>query len=261
MTHQQAYYMWIERAWRAGMRMMVAQTADDGPMCRIEPRRSTKTCSETRSIEAQIRTLKGLQSYVDAQNGGPGRGWFRLVYSPAQARRVMEAGRLAVMIAIESSGLFGCSERQGKAQSTCADVDRGLARYKRLGVRGMFVAHWINNASSGAALEGGAKGVFINILNRFQTGSYFKTGRCPGAGQGVEVHTLSQPLLKALASFFPAAKAIADEPMPSYPSGLQCNARALTPLGRHLIRRMMAEHVLIEVDHLSEAARDQVLAI
>jgi hypothetical protein len=173
----------------------------------------------------------------------------------------MAAGKLAVMIAIESSDLFGCSERQAKAQCTRADIDRGLARYKRLGVRGMFIAHWINNAFAGAALEGGAKGVFINILNRFQTGSYFKTARCPGRDQGVQVHTLSQSLLGALAAFFPAAQSISGEPMPTYPSGLQCNSRALTPLGRYLVRRMMAEHMLIEVDHLSEVARDQVLAM
>ena len=113
MTHQQAYYVWIERVWRAGMRMMVAQTADDEPICRIEPRRRTKTCSETASVVAQIATLKGLQNYVDAQSGGPGRGWFRLVYSPAQARKVIEEGKLAVLIGIESSDLFGCSELQG----------------------------------------------------------------------------------------------------------------------------------------------------
>ena len=41
MTHQQAYYVWLERAWRAGMRMVVAQTADDEPLCRLEPRRRT----------------------------------------------------------------------------------------------------------------------------------------------------------------------------------------------------------------------------
>ena len=261
MTHQQAYYVWLERAWRAGMRMMVAQTADDGPLCRIEPRRAVKTCSETTSVKAQIQTLKGLQNYVDAQSGGPGRGWFRLVYSPAQARSVIESGKLAVMIGIESSDLFGCSERSDKAQCTRADINRGLAQYKRLGVRGIFVAHWVNNAFSGAALEGGTKGVFINILNRFQTGSYFKVSRCPGAGQGVQVHTLSPSLLAALASFFPAAKSIAHEPMPAYPSGLQCNSRALTALGRYLIGRMMANHMLIEVDHLSELARDEVLSI
>jgi microsomal dipeptidase-like Zn-dependent dipeptidase len=261
MTHQQAYYVWLERAWRAGMRMMVAQTADDAPLCRLEPRRAVRTCSETTSVEAQIATLKGLQNYVDAQSGGPGRGWFRLVYSPAGARRVMRAGKLAVMIGIESSDLFGCSEVGGRARCTRATIDRGLAHYQRLGVRGMFVAHWVNNAFAGAALEGGTKGVFINILNRFQTGSYFQTARCPGAGQGVAVHTLSPGLLGALAAFFPAAKSIAGQPMPAYPSGPQCNSRDLTSLGRYLIRRMMANHMLIEVDHLSEAARDEVLAI
>lgn len=261
MTHQQAYYVWLERAWRAGMRMVVAQTADDEPLCRLEPRRRTKTCSETTSILAQIRTLRNLESYVDAQSGGPGKGWFRLVYSPAQARRVMRSGKLAVMIGIESSDLFGCSETDGRPGCTRGDINRGLATYKRMGVRGMFVAHWVNNAFSGAALEGGTKGVFINILNRFQTGSYFQTSLCPGPGQGVTVTTLSQTLLKALASFFPAAAAIGNEPMPTYPGGLQCNSDGLTSLGRYLIQRMMAEHMLIEVDHLSERARDTVLAI
>jgi microsomal dipeptidase-like Zn-dependent dipeptidase len=261
MTHQQAYYVWLERAWRAGMRMVVAQTADDAPLCRLEPRRRTRTCSETSSIVAQIHTLKGLQNYVDAQSGGPGKGWFRLVYTPAQARKVMRAGQLAVMIGIESSDLFGCSETNGKAGCTRAEINRGLARYKRLGVRGMFVAHWVNNAFSGAALEDGTKGVFINILNRFQTGSYFQTSACPGPGQGVTVTTLSPSLLKALAAFFPAAAPIANDPMPAYPSGLQCNSDGLSSLGRYLIKRMMAEHMLIEVDHLSERARDTVLAM
>jgi hypothetical protein len=103
--------------------------------------------------------------------------------------------------------------------------------------------------------------VFINILNRFQTGSYFQTSACPGPGQGVTVTTLAPALLKALASFFPAAKSIANDPMPTYPRGLQCNSDGLTPLGRYVIGRMMAEHMLIEVDHLSERARDEALAI
>ena len=125
----------------------------------------------------------------------------------------------------------------------------------------MFIAHWVDNAFSGAALEDGVKGVFINILNRFQTGSYFQTAACPGPGQGVTVTTLSPALLKGLASFFPAAAPIADDPMPAYPSGLQCNSDGLTALGRYLIQRMMAQHMLIEVDHLSERARDTQIMI
>jgi microsomal dipeptidase-like Zn-dependent dipeptidase len=259
-THQQTYYVWLERAFKAGLRLVVAQTADDEPICRIEPRKNG-SCDETRSIKAQIRRLRGLQDYVDAQSGGPGRGWFRLVTSPAQARRVIARGKLAVVIGIESSDLFGCSERGGKAQCTRRDIDRGLRAYRRLGVRGMFVAHWINNALAGSALEGGAKGLFINIFNAVQTGGYFKTARCPARSQGEQMGTLSAVELSVLTQFFPATKQLAAMGEPTYPKGRRCNARGLTPLGRYAIRRMMAAHMLIEVDHMSERARDTVLAI
>jgi microsomal dipeptidase-like Zn-dependent dipeptidase len=259
-THQQTYYVWLERAFKAGLRLVVAQTADDEPICRIEPRKNG-SCDETRSIKAQIRRLRGLQDYVDAQSGGPGRGWFRLVTSPAQARRVIARGKLAVVIGIESSDLFGCSERSGRPQCTKRDIDRGLRAYRRLGVRGMFVAHWINNALAGSALEGGAKGLFINIFNAFQTGGYFQTARCPARSQGEEMGTLSAVELSVLTQFFPATKQLAARGEPTYPKGKRCNARGLTPLGRYAIRRMMAAHMLIEVDHMSERARDTVLAI
>jgi hypothetical protein len=259
-THQQTYYVWLQRVWEAGERLMVAQTVDDRPLCMLEPRRNDG-CDETRSIKAQIRELQAMQDYIDAQNGGPGRGWFRLVYSPQQARQVIARGKLAVVIGIESSDPFDCSVVLQKTKCKPADVERGLSMYERLGVRGMFVAHWINNAFSGAALEGGAKGLFINILNRLQTGSYFQTGPCPIAGQGATVLTLPKSILEFLAGFFPSAKPIATQGMPSYPSGTQCNDVGLTGLGRYLIQRMIAHHFLIEVDHLSEEARDTVLSI
>src|SRR5581483_8555947 len=91
-THQQVYYVWLKRVWEAGLRLIVAQTVDDGALCRIVPRKRT-TCDETKSIINQIARLKQMQSYIDAQAGGPGRGFFRLVYSPAQARRAIESGK------------------------------------------------------------------------------------------------------------------------------------------------------------------------
>jgi microsomal dipeptidase-like Zn-dependent dipeptidase len=260
-THQQTYYVWLERTFEAGLRLVVAQTADDQPICDIEPRKNRGGCDETRSIKAQIRELRAMQDYIDAQAGGRGRGWFTLVYSPAQARRVIAGGKLAVLIGIESSDLFGCSERHGRAHCTKHDIDRGLAAYKRLGVRTMFLAHWIDNALAGSALEGGTKGLFINVFNAFQTGSYFKTARCPARGQGEEVGTLSSVELNVLSSFFPATKQLAARGFPSYPKGKRCNARGLTTLGRYAVRKMMAAHMLIEVDHLSERARDTVLAM
>jgi microsomal dipeptidase-like Zn-dependent dipeptidase len=260
-THQQTYYVWLQRAWEAGERLVVAQTVDDQALCRVEPRKRGHSCDETASIVAQIHTLRQMQAYIDAQSGGPGRGWFRLVYSPAQARRAIAQGKLAVIIGIESSDLFGCSELRGKPQCTRADIVRGIRNYKRLGVRGMFVAHWFNNALSGAALEEGDKGIFINLLNRFQTGSYFQTAGCPGQDRGVPVVSLPTSVLVALSKFFPATKKIAAQGMPAYPSGLQCNPRGLTALGRFAIEQMIKAHMLVEVDHLSQKARDTVLSI
>ena len=125
----------------------------------------------------------------------------------------------------------------------------------------MFIAHWVDNAFAGAALEGGDKGAFINVFNRYQTGHYFRTGPCPYEGQGEEADPLNAFEMTVLAEFFPRTAPIAAEPPPSYPPGRQCNAKGLTKLGAYLVRRLIDEHMLIEVDHLGEWARKRVLEI
>jgi hypothetical protein len=144
-------------------------------------------------------------------------------------------------------------------ECTRRDIDRGIRNARRLGVRTVFPMHWTDNAFGGAAIEGGLKGTFINVLEAFQTGQYFRTGPCPEPGQGEELETLSPLELSVLASFFPAAKPLADAGMPTYPPGTQCNAKGLTPLGKYLIKQLMANHMLIEMDHMSELARETVL--
>jgi microsomal dipeptidase-like Zn-dependent dipeptidase len=226
-THQQTYYVWLKRVWEAGERLVVAQTVEDQPLCELEVLR-THSCDETAAVELQIARLRALQRYVDAQSGGPGRGWFRLVYSPAEARAVIERGKLAVLIGMESSDALGCSEREGLAQCTRADVDRRLDELHRIGLRSMFIAHWIDNGFAGAAFEGGATGDFISAMEVQQTGHPFASEPCKGA---------------------------ADE------ADGQCNAKGLTDLGRYLVGRLIQKHMLIETDHLSQKARASVLAI
>jgi len=259
-THQQTYYVWLKRAWMAGERLVVAQTVEDQPLCEIEVLGS-HDCNETRSVERQVQRLQGLQDYVDAQSGGAGRGWFRLVYDPAQARRVIEQGKLAVMIGVESSDLFGCSELRDQPQCTRADIDAGIAHFKALGVRSVFPMHWIDNAFGGAAVEGGDKGTFINAMEGFQTGHFFRTGPCPEEGQGEDMGPFSLPDLQQLQFAYPALQSISVLGLPVYPPGKQCNSKGLTPLGEYLIRRLIDAHMLIEMDHMSELARLRVLQI
>ena len=232
-THQQIYYRWLQRMWMDGERLAVAQTIEDEPLCNIEPKKA-HSCSETDTIKVEVKALQDLQDYVDAQSGGPGKGWLRLVYDPAQARRVIRQGKLAMVIGVESSDPFGCSERDGQAQCTKADVDNGIRLFHTLGIRALFIAHWVDNAFAGAALEGGDTGTFINAMQLSETGNPFMTGSCPDPQQGVE-----------------------NPPAP----GKQCNTRGLTDLGSYLVGKLMDAHMLIEADHLSEKAREQVTAL
>jgi microsomal dipeptidase-like Zn-dependent dipeptidase len=225
-THQQTYYMWLKRAWKAGERLVVAQMVEDEPLCEIEETR-THSCDEMETVKLQIQRLREMETYIDAQSGGRGRGWLRIVKNPWQARRVIERGKLAVVIGMETNSPLGCSEFQGQPQCTRDDIDRELRELRRLGLRGMFVAHWTDNAFAGAALQSGATGDFIALMEAQQTGHPFDTEPCGRADE-------------------------ADG---------DCNAKGLTGLGRYLIRRLMAKHMLIEPDHLSQEARKPVLAM
>ena len=224
-THQQTYYRWLERAWLAGERLVVAQTVEDEPLCNIEPQKS-HSCDETATVELQAARLRALQDYVDAQGGGRGRGWFRLVYTPAEAERVIRAGKLAVITGVESSNPFGCGQFEGQPKCDQAAIDAGIARLRAAGVRALFLTHWVDNALAGAALESGDKGTFIGAMQLSSTGQPFSTGDCPEPGQGDS-----------------------------------CNTKGLTDLGAYAVNRLMDNHMLIEADHLSERARQQVLTI
>jgi hypothetical protein len=142
----------------------------------------------------------------------------------APACSAIAQGKLAVLIGVEASNPFGCSEFLNQQLCGRADVDRGIALYRQLGIRSMFIAHWVDNAFAGAALEGGAKGTFISGLQVAQTGLPFETGPCPEPAQGTT-----------------------------------CNSKGLSDLGAYLIQRLMDNHMLIEMDHLSEWARLRVL--
>src|SRR3546814_7781502 len=59
-------------------------------------------CNDMNLGIAQVKYLYQLQDYVDAQEGGPGKGWFRIVSSPADARKVINDGKIAVVPGLRS---------------------------------------------------------------------------------------------------------------------------------------------------------------
>jgi hypothetical protein len=111
-THQTQYWRWLERAFKGGLRLVVLHGTSNSVMCDllagqgIQPVRYD--CNDMVAIDRSIVEAYNMERYVDAHSGGPGKGWFRIVRSAAEARQVIEAGKLAVVLGIEVSNLFDC---------------------------------------------------------------------------------------------------------------------------------------------------------
>ena len=89
----------------------------------------------------------------------------------------------------------------------------------------MYIAHWVDNAFAGAALEGGDKAP-SSSLQPLPDRPLLPTAACPYEGQGEEPDPLNAFEMTVLAQFFPATAPIAAEPPPSYPPGANATPRA-----------------------------------
>ena len=107
------------------------------------------------TVRRGIKAIRELQDYVDAQAGGPGKGFFQIVTDPYEARRVINQGRMAVVLEIEISEPFDCRDVQ---QPTCdqAQVDRQLDEMYKLGVRSMLLLNKFDNPLTGVRFDSGA---------------------------------------------------------------------------------------------------------
>ena len=91
----------------------------------------------------QDKYLYEAQDYIDAQAGGPGKGWFRIVKPPAEARAVINDGKLAVILGLEFANAFNCKVTfapDGSETPGCdmAEIDRQIDAIYELGVRGVW---------------------------------------------------------------------------------------------------------------------------
>lgn len=119
LTHEGMYYKWVERAWKSGLRILVNDLVENRVLCELVKTIDTVNpiaqqggpglqCNEMEMVHKQIDFMHSMQDYIDAQHGGPGKGWMRLVGSPEEARQVIHEGKLAVVQGVEISHIFNC---------------------------------------------------------------------------------------------------------------------------------------------------------
>ncbi len=271
LTHEGTYWKWMERSWRGGQRVFVNLLVENGQLCTIYPLKRN-SCDEMTSVRLQATRMRQFQNYIDAQYGGPGKGWYRIVTSPWQARKVINEGKLAVIMGIETSVPFGCTFKNlpGGDVPACdvASIDRQLDEMYALGVRQMELVNKFDNALTGVAGDEGQTGVAVNAANFLETGSFWDMRHCePADGESADKTQLAQPEISAEQqdALFGAIGKVADlgnlPALPLYPRPAHCNERGLTDLGAHLVNRMASKHMLIDPDHMSVKGRQRLLDI
>ncbi len=280
-THQTQYYRWLQRAYLAGLRLVVQHATSNSVMCdtmvgaNVQPVRYS--CNDMVAVDRSIEETYNLERYIDAQEGGPGRGWFRIVTSPAQARAVIEEGKLAVILGIEVSNLFDCFSVPREGYPTCdaAFVVTQLDRYHALGVRAIFPVHKYDN---GFSAGDGHRTIseFGNFVNSGQWSSF--TTDCPiGVTApfdhgGVQFGGLNMPRADYSAPPPNDMSGYPDDPIGTLVpfldqlrappiEGEYCQSHGLTPVGETLIREMMLRGMIVEIDHLPQRSYQRAFEV
>ncbi|HEX6389483.1 MAG TPA: Coagulation factor 5/8 type domain-containing protein [Solirubrobacteraceae bacterium] len=256
-TYEAMYHRWVQRAWMGGLRLMVVPFNETRFLCELVVKRH-HPCDEMTTVRRQIPDIFALRDYIDAQAGGPGKGFMRIVTDPFQARRAINAGKLAVILEVEISELFGCRSFD-QPRCTRAQIDEGLDWLHARGVRSLFLVNKLDNAFGGVRMNEGPTGVVVNVGNRVSDGSFWQVRTCTGARSDNEVLTgnaATDVLLRAgLNTLVPPGA------LPAYPRPPHCNARGLSALGAYLENRLIDKRMIVNLDHLSSAGVDAGLKI
>jgi len=252
-THQKMWVEWIRRAYAGGLRVMVALAVNNKTLGDMTAGPEDYPTDDKTSADLQIAEIK---SFV-----GRHPDFMEVAYTSADAYRIISANNLAVVIGIEvdhignfevANNVIPALGRPPSDAEVVAEIDRLYSE----GVRYIFPIHLLDNAFGGAA----AYEDLFNSSNVRESGHPWAL-MCASAGDVItytyndSARSAAAPLLKVKTGF--------DVPPISYPHcdfGQQ-NSLALTRSGVVAIKEMMRLGMLIDIDHMSQVAANQTLAI
>jgi microsomal dipeptidase-like Zn-dependent dipeptidase len=245
-THQQMHADWLYRAFEGGLRLVVMNAVNNELLCHVDQGANLRPgapfpCDDMATADRQIAAAHDMDARTD---------WYRIATSASQARRIINSGRLAVVLGIEVDTLFGCA---GTSSCTDEEIRTRLKTYYDKGVRHLFPVHVFDNGFGGAAQYD----PLFNYGNRLTRGRFFDLEQCPPIAPGDDYAFKAQSnlLVSAFASLIglgnPASNTFASE----------CNQRGLQPGGETLVNAMMDRGMIIDLDHMSVKTADRVLEI
>lgn len=255
--HQQMYADWIERAYQSGLRLMCALAVHNRFLAELFRVPAGTDLRDSTAIEAQVR---GMRAFVAK------RDWMAIVEDAAQARAALAQDKLCVVLGVEVDSL---GDWRSEGACSRSDVFQLVDRLHALGVRAVTPIHLANNAFGGPALFDDQ----FNCLNHFlgeDLGHRFFRIREEDP-DGVEyllgVDPSKSPALGAYIHLMrgtprPRQRLELDYPDYRAQEGRgHRNLVGLTHRGEDLVEALMRRGMLIDVDHMSDATKDDVFAI
>jgi hypothetical protein len=257
LTYDGVYWRWVQRVWMAGERLIVMPVNENRVLCELQANRKTD-CDEMATARQEIDDIYKLQDYVDAQAGGPGQGFFQIVTDPFEARRVINEGKMAVVLEMEVSEPFGCRGLESTSSCSQAQIDAQLQDLYDRGVRSSLLLNKFDNPLTGVRFDSGQVGLLINAGNQESAGSFWSAETCSGPEHDNEIFTGAPtgPLATLLTTL-----GIPSGTLPAYPSAPHCNTRGLTSLGAHTVEQMMDRGMIVNPDHMSQRGVDATIGL
>jgi microsomal dipeptidase-like Zn-dependent dipeptidase len=248
-AHQQMYVDWIRRAWQGGLRLLVAHAVNNEQLAAgfngISPYEDMSV------VQVQLDQMRAFVSrHTD---------FMEVAYSSADARRIIGAGRLAIILGVEVDAIGGC-RRDGDCNEAAAR--RAIGQLHAWGARHVFPIHLADNAFGGAAIYN--NGLF-DLLTWYLRGTYQEVAHDDSVAFALALRDQALPVwfseLSRSKNRYGASPY--DPPLATYrrvPAG-HVNAVGLTSLGAAGLDELRRRGIIVDVDHMGERARQQTIAM
>lgn len=132
-AHQQVWEEWLHDAYDSGLRLAVISAVSFDWLCRALPPENLERpkCDEMDDVLVQLQMANDFDAATD---------WAEIALTAADARRIIDEGKLALVLSIEASHIFGTGDWRAQLDEVHA-----------LGVRTLQPVHQLDNRFGGAA--------------------------------------------------------------------------------------------------------------
>ena len=251
-THQKMWVDWIRRSYKGGLRVMVALAVNNKTLSSMVAGIGDSAADDKSSADLQITEIKSFVAHH--------ADFMEIALTATDLERIIRNNKLAVVIGVE---IDNPGNLNTVASLTQAQIAAEIDRLYNEGVRYIFPIHLVDNPFGGTAVYQS----LMNYSNILETGHWWDLECDPNSSfhfqpLGVGMIQVVQLKLKVTLGPPPAYPCATNTGPPNQLSPGQINKRGLTPgAGDFAIKTMMRHGMLIDIDHMSNLAKDATLKI